>query len=123
MPCLEITEVLLVHSNIVSNDYQHDSRDLYTSLHENCPNMGKYGPENSVFGHFSRSAFVSNNTKLDISSKTFIFLKTFNLEFLYIKVWFTDQNCKSLEIEDKINITLVLTRNWKNKGLTRNQIF
>ena len=87
------------------------------------PNMGKYGPENSVFGHFSRSAFVSNNTKLDISSKTFIFLKTFNLEFLYIEVWFTDQNCKSLEIEDKINITLVLTRNRKNKGLTRNQIF
>ena len=87
------------------------------------PNMGKHGPENSVFGHFSRSAFVSNNTKLDILSKTFIFLKTFNLEFLYIKVWFTDQNCKSLEIEDKINITLVLTRNWKNEGLTRNQIF
>ena len=27
---LEITEVLLVHCNIVSNDYQHDSRVLYT---------------------------------------------------------------------------------------------
>ena len=26
---LEITEVVIVHCNIVSNDYQHDSRDLY----------------------------------------------------------------------------------------------
>ena len=25
MPHLEITEVVLVHCNIVSNDYQHDS--------------------------------------------------------------------------------------------------
>ena len=25
----------------------------------------------------------------------------FNSEFLYIEVWFTDQNSKSLEIEDK----------------------
>ena len=31
----------------------------------------------------------------------------FNSEFSYIKVWFTDQNSKSLEIKDKIKITLV----------------
>ena len=36
---------------------------------------------------------------LDISSKNFILLKTFNSEFLYIEVWFTDQNSKPLEIE------------------------
>ena len=35
-----------------------------------------------------------------------MFLKTFNSEFLYVEVWFTDQNSKPLEIEDKINITL-----------------
>ena len=35
----------------------------------------------------------------------FIFLKTFDSEFSYIEVWFTDQNSKPLEIEDKINIT------------------
>ena len=29
-PHLKITEVVLVHSNIVNNDYQHDSRVLYT---------------------------------------------------------------------------------------------
>ena len=29
-PHLKITEVVLVHSNIVNSDYQHDSRVLYT---------------------------------------------------------------------------------------------
>ena len=32
----------------------------------------------------------------------------FNSEFSYIEVWFTDQNSKSMEIEDKMNITLVI---------------
>ena len=39
---------------------------------------------------------------------TFLFLKTFDSEFSYNKVWFTDQNSKHLEIEDNINITLVV---------------
>ena len=30
VPHLEITEVVLVHYNIVNNDYQQDSRVLYT---------------------------------------------------------------------------------------------
>ena len=38
----------------------------------------------------------------------FIFLETFDSEFSYIQLWFTDQNSKPLEIEDKINITLVI---------------
>ena len=45
---------------------------------------------------------------LDISPKNFIFLKTFDSEISYIEVWFTDQNSKQLEIEDKINITLII---------------
>ena len=45
---------------------------------------------------------------LDISPKHFILLKTFNTEFSYIEVWFTDQNSKPLETEDKISITLVV---------------
>ena len=36
-----------------------------------------------------------------------IFL-TLDSEFPYIEVWFTDQNFKRLEIEDKINITLIV---------------
>ena len=43
------------------------------------------------------------------SRRTFsLVLKTFNLDFSYIEVWFTDQNSKLLEIEDKINITVVI---------------
>ena len=44
-----------------------------------------------------------------------MFLKTFNSEFLYIEVWFTDQNSKPLEIEDKINMTLVISYSPKYK--------
>ena len=92
MPHLEITEVILVHCNIVNNDYQQDSRVLYTFV------------PNKSFGQL-----------LDISSKKFIFLKSFNLEFSYIEVWFTDQNSKPREIEDKINITLVINYGVKYK--------
>ena len=42
---------------------------------------------------------------IDISPKNFIFLKTFDSEFSYIEVWFTDQNSGPLDIEGKINIT------------------
>ena len=52
---------------------------------------------------------------LDISPKKYIFLKAFNQEFSYIEVWFTDQNSKLLEIEDKINITLVINQSVKYK--------
>ena len=45
---------------------------------------------------------------LDISPRNCISLKKFNSEFSYIAVWFTDQNSKPLEIEDKINTTLVI---------------
>ena len=32
VPHLEITEVILVHYNIINNDYQHDSGVLYTFI-------------------------------------------------------------------------------------------
>ena len=85
MSHLEITEVILVHFDIVNNDYQQYSRVLY-----------KFIP-NKSFGQL-----------LDTSLKNFMLLKTFNLEFLYIEVWFTGQNYKPLEIESKTNITLVI---------------
>ena len=68
VPHLEITEIVVVNCNIVNNDYQEDTRFLYTSI------------LNKSFGQL-----------LDISPKIFIFLKTFNSEFSYIEVWFTDQ--------------------------------
>ena len=82
---LEITEVVLIHCNVVYNSYQQNSRILYTFV------------SNKSFGQL-----------LDISPENFIFSKTFDSEFSHIDVWFTDQNSKPLEIEDKINITLVI---------------
>ena len=85
MPHLEITEVALVHCDIVNNDYRQDSRALYTFV------------PNKPFGRL-----------LEISSTNHIFLKTFNSEYGEIKVWFTDQNSQPLEIEDRINLTMVI---------------
>ena len=82
---LEINKVVLVHCNIVKNDYQQGSKVLHTFV----PNK-------------------SFDQLLDIPSKNFIFLKTFGSEFSYIEVCFTDQNSKPLEIEDKLKITLVI---------------
>ena len=85
VPHLEITEVALVHCNIVNNDYQQDSRVLYTLV--------------------SNKSFAS---LLEISPTNHIFLKTFNSEYNEIEVWFTDQNSKPLEMEDRINLTMVI---------------
>ena len=85
VPHLEVTEVVLINCNIVNNYYQQNSIVLHTFV------------PNKSFGQL-----------LDNSPKNFIFLKLFNTEFSYIEMWFTDQNSKSLEIEDKINITLVI---------------
>ena len=85
VPHLEIKEVVLVHCNIVNNIYQYDSRVLYTFV------------PNKPFGSL-----------LEISLTNDIFLKTLNSEFQDIEVWFTDQNCEPLEIEDRINLTMVI---------------
>ena len=58
IPHLEITEVVLVHCNTVNNDYQQNSRVLYTFV------------PNKPFG-----------TLLEMSSTNHIFLKTFNSDF------------------------------------------
>ena len=84
-PHLEITEVVLIHCNIVNNDHQYDAKVFSMFVPYKC---------------FDQS--------LDISPKTLIFLKTFTSEFSYIEVWFTDQNSKLPELEGKTNITLVL---------------
>ena len=82
VPKPETTEVVLIHCNIVNNDYQQDSRVLYSFVPK------------KPFGNL-----------LEISQTKHIFLKIFNLEFNEIIVWFTDQNSQPLEIEDRINLT------------------
>ena len=73
---------MLVHYNIVNNDYQQDSRVLYTFV------------PNKPFGSL-----------LEICPTNYISLNTFNSEFQYIEVWLTDQKSQQLEIEDRINLT------------------
>ena len=85
VPHLKITEVVLVYCNIVNNHYQQDSRVLYTFV------------PIKPFGSL-----------LEISPTNHIFLKTFNSEYNEIEVWFTDQNSNPLEIEDRINLTMVI---------------
>ena len=83
VPHLKIFELVLVHCNLVNNE--QDSRILYTFV------------PNKTFGSLS-----------EISPTSHVFLKTFNSEFQEVKVWFTDQTSKPLELEDKINITSII---------------
>ena len=85
VPHLKITEKVLVHCNIVNNDYQQDTRVLYTFV------------PNKPFGSL-----------LEISPTNHIFLKKIQLRNNGIEVWFTDQNSKPLEIEDRINLTMAI---------------
>ena len=71
--------------NIANNDYQQNSRILFTFV------------PNNAFGSL-----------LEISPKNHVFLKTFNFEFQEIKIWFTDQRSKPSEVEDRINVTLII---------------
>ena len=82
VPHLEITNW---NCDIASKDYQQDSRVLYTFV------------PNKPFGSL-----------LEIFPTNHIFLKTFNSEYDQIIVWFTNQNSQPLEIEDRINITMVI---------------
>ena len=87
VPNLEVVEVILVHCNLVNDNYQQNSRILY--------------------------AFVPNkafSSLLAFSPKNHVFLKTFNSEFQEIKIWFTDQTSKPLKVEDKINVTLIIKK-------------
>ena len=80
----------MAHCNLVNNDYQQDSRILFTCV------------PNKSFGSL-----------LEISPTNQGFLKIFNSEFQEVKIWFTDQTNKPLELEDKINITLII-KQYKN---------
>ena len=82
VPNLKITELVLIHCNIVNNDYKQNLRVLHTFV------------SNKSFGQL-----------LDISPKKIIFLKTFDSELPYIEVWFTNQTFKS---KDRVNINLII---------------
>ena len=82
-PKLESVEEVLVHCNLVKNDYQRTSKVLFSFVPK------------KQFGQL-----------LNISPHVFTMMNTVNTEFSSVEVWFTDQSSKALEIEDNVNLTL-----------------
>ena len=85
VPKLESVEVLLVHCNLVKNNYQYASKVLFTSA------------PNKQFGEL-----------INISPHSLTMMNTINVEFSFVEVWFTDQVSKALEIEDNVNLTIII---------------
>ena len=85
VPKLESVEVVLVHCNLVNNNYQQASKVLFTFV------------PNKQFGQL-----------INIAPHSLTMLSTTNTEFSFIEVWFTDQNSEPLEIEDNVNLTLII---------------
>ena len=85
VPKLESVEVVLVPCNLVKNDYQCTSKVLYSFV------------LNKQFGQL-----------INISPNYLAMMNTFNTEFYFVEVWFTDQSSKALEIEDNVNLTLII---------------
>ena len=85
VPKLESVEVVLVHCNLVKNDYQHSSKVLFSFV------------PNKQFGQL-----------INISPHSLTMMNTVNTEFSFVEVWFTDQTSKALEIEDNVNLTLII---------------
>ena len=85
VPRLETVEVVLVHCNLINNNFQQASKVLFTFV------------PNKQFGQL-----------ITVTPHSSTMLKTTNAEFSFMEIWFTDQNNRSLEIEDNVNIT----HNW-----------
>ena len=85
VPILESVEVVLVHCNLVNNNYQQASKVLFTFV------------PNKQFGQL-----------INISPHSLTMLGTTNTEFSFNEVWFTDQNIVPLEIEDNVNLTQII---------------
>ena len=81
----ESADLVLVHCNSVNHSYQQASKALFTFV----PNK-KY------------------SQLITISPNSLIMLRTINTEFLFIEIWFTDQDNRPLEIEDSVNISLII---------------
>ena len=85
LPKLESVETILVHCNLIKNDYQHTSKVLFTFV------------PNKEFGQL-----------INISPHSLIMMNTVNIEFSSVEVWFIDQASKALQIEDYVNLILII---------------
>ena len=86
-PSLEAVQVILVQCNVVYNQYQRNSKVLYT--------------------------FTSNESYaylLNVKPNNLVLLKTYNTEFDEIVITCTDQNGRSLEIKGNVNLALLINK-------------
>ena len=72
VPKLESVEVVLVHCNLVKNDYQRTSKVLFSFV------------PNKQIGQL-----------INISPHSLTMMNTVNTEFSFAEVWFTDQVSKA----------------------------
>ena len=85
VPKLESVEVVLVHCNLVKNDYQNTSKVLFSFV------------PNKQFGQL-----------INLLPHSLTMMNIVSAEFSFVEVWFTDQASKSLEIEDNVNLTVII---------------
>ena len=85
VPKLESVEVVLVHCNLVKNDYQHSSNVLFSFV------------LNKQFGQL-----------INISQQSLIMMNTVNTKFCFVEFRLTNRASKALEIEDSVNLTLII---------------
>ena len=91
---LEVVDIVLVHCNLVNNTHQQASKVLFIFV------------LNKQFGQL-----------ITIEPQSSTMLKTTNAEFPFVKVWFTNQNNKLLEIEDNVNITPIIGTDQYRNGV------
>ena len=85
VPKLESVEAVLVHCNLIKNDYQHTSKVLFSFV------------PNKEFGQL-----------VNISRHSLTMMRTVNTEFSYVEVWFTDKTSEALKIDDNVNLTQLI---------------
>ena len=81
-------DYVLLHCNIVQNDYLQNSKLLY-----------EFVPD-ETFGQL-----------ISVKPPVFIQCKTRDTIFDYIEIWFTDQDNNYLQIEDKVSVILIIQNN------------
>ena len=84
---IEVIQVVLVQSSLVDNQYQQMSEVLYT------------------FTLNKSYAYL-----LNVEPSNLMFLKIYNTEFDGIMIKFTDQNGRTLETVDKVNLTILINK-------------
>ena len=86
-PRFAVVEVVLGQCNLVDNQYPQKPEVWYT------------------FASYKFYAYL-----LNVEPSNLVFLKTYDTDFDEIIITFTDQNSRPLEIEDKVNLTLLINK-------------